>query len=74
VNLYLCYLQYSRWVSTVDEGTHVLSSATELMQFIGAFLMYQVDPNQPLGAGRALKAQVNAATSVADVEAVVDNR
>jgi len=61
-------------ISTVEEGMYQLADATVLMQFMGAFMLYQVDPNQPLGSGRVLKAQVNACTTVAQVEAIVDPR
>lgn len=61
-------------ISTVDEGTYILNDSQHCLQFIGAYMLYQADPNQPLGAGRALKAQVNAATTKAEVDAVEDNR
>lgn len=61
-------------VSTIDESGHVLKSADELKAFLGAYLLYQADPDQPLGAGRALKELVTAAKTVEEVEAIVDDR
>ena len=67
-------LSYPFPVSTVDEGTYYLQDSTDALNFLIAYMTYQTDPTKPLGAGRILKAQVQAATTVAEVEAVVDNR
>ncbi len=61
-------------VSTVDEASHMLKSANELKAFLGAYLMYQANPDEPLGSGRALKELVAAAEAVGEVEAIVDDR
>jgi hypothetical protein len=67
-------MQYPCPISTVDEGVSYLTSLADLQSFLGAFAMYQLNPAAPLGAGRTLKAQVNACTTVEQVEAIVDNR
>ncbi len=67
-------LPFPMAVSTIDESSHVLTSPDELKAFLGAYLLYQADPIQPLGAGRALKERVTAAKTVEEVEAIVDAR
>ncbi len=67
-------LSFPMPVSTIDESSHVLQSADALKAFLGAYLLYQADPNQPLGAGRSLKERITAAATVEEVEAVVDDR
>ena len=61
-------------ISTVDEGTFILNDQTHCLQFLGAYMLYQAHPAYPLASGRALKAQVNAATTKAEVDAVEDPR
>lgn len=61
-------------VSTVDEDQYFLQDSSEVLAFLGAYLMYQTDPTKPLHQGRVLRAQVRAATSPSEVRAVVDNR
>lgn len=61
-------------VSTADEGVYVLESEFDFLAFMGACLTYQVDPSAPLASGRALKAQVNACETIAEVDAIVDAR
>ena len=67
-------IQFPLVVSTVDEDHYTLTSATDCMMFLVAFLTYQADPNQPLGLGRNLKAQITAASSVDEVNGIVDPR
>lgn len=67
-------LPFPLTVSTIDESSHVLASADELKAFFGAYLLYQADPAQPLGAGRALKERLAAAATVEEVEAIADDR
>lgn len=61
-------------VSTVDEKSVILNSADELKMFLGAYMLYQSDPSQPLASGRVLKEAVTAATTIEEVNAVVDDR
>lgn len=61
-------------ISTVDEGTYILNDQAHCLQFLGAYMLYQAHPAYPLSAGRVLKAQVNAATTKAEVDAVEDTR
>ena len=72
--LSLGMLSFPMIISTVDEGTHELSDSTDCQLFLVAFLTYQSNPAMPLGQGRILKAQVQACTTVAEVEAIVDPR
>ena len=67
-------LSFPMPVSTVDEATHLLGSANELKAFLAAYLIYQANPDEPLGSGRTLKELVTAAESVEDVGAIVDER
>ena len=67
-------LPFPLTVSILGETSHVLQSANELKALLAAYLAYQADPSQPLAAGRALKERVTAAATVAEVEAVVDDR
>lgn len=67
-------LPFPMAVSTIDESSHVLASGNELKAFLGAYLTYQADPSQPLGAGRNLKELVNACSTIEEVEAIVDDR
>lgn len=60
-------------ISTVDEGQYTLQDATALQGFIQAFFTYQ-SSGGPLQSGRDLKAQVQAATTPAELRAVVDDR
>lgn len=61
-------------ISTVDEGVYILQSQEHCLQFLGTYMLYQASPSYPLAQGRTLKAQVNAATTKAEVDAVEDNR
>jgi len=70
----LGFLSFPLPVSTVDEGIYILADETALLQFLGAYMQYQSDPSQPLGAGRLLKTQVSECTTVEEVEAIIDNR
>jgi hypothetical protein len=72
--LALGMLPFPMPVSTVDESSHILTSADDLKAFLGAYMLYQADPAQPLGSGRALKERITAAATVAEVEAIVDAR
>lgn len=67
-------LQFPLTISTRDEGAYTISDAQECTYFLLAFMLYQVDPNQPLAQGRALKAQVKACTTVREVMSIVDPR
>ena len=61
-------------VSCVDEGTYTITDTMDFTYFIIAFMQYQTDLNLPLGKGRILKALVNAAASVDEVNGIVDPR
>lgn len=61
-------------ISTVDEGSYSVADEPSLLAFLGAYLTYQTDPAQPLGAGRVIKTEIQACTTVAEVKAVQDNR
>ena len=61
-------------VSKADEGHAHLTSKAEFDGFFYAFLSYQTDPTQPLHQGRVLRAQVTAAATQEELDAVVDDR
>jgi hypothetical protein len=67
-------LSYPLTISTVDEGSYDIQSDNDCLAFLGAYMTYQASPLSPLGNGRVLKAQVTAATTSAEVEAVIDER
>lgn len=67
-------LSFPMPISTVDEATHILTSANDMKVFLGEYLRYQANPNEPLGSGRALKEYLAAAESIEEVEAIVDDR
>lgn len=72
--LALGMLSFPMQISTKDEGSYVLQSQEHCLQFLGTYMMYQAHPNYPLTQGRILKAQVTAATTKAEVDAVEDTR
>lgn len=61
-------------VSDINEGHLFLTTKADFDAFIGAYLNYQTDPNQPLHQGRVLRAQASAATTQEELDAVVDDR
>lgn len=67
-------LPFPMAISTIDESSHVLVSADELKMFLGAYLLYQADPAQPLGAGRVLKERATSASTFEELDAIVDDR
>lgn len=67
-------LPFPMAVSTVDEHSHVLAAANDLKAFLGAYMVYQADPAQPLGSGRALKERITAATTIEELDAIADDR
>lgn len=67
-------IQYPIPVGKVDEGMVLITTEQELISFLISFAQYQMDPNGPLGSGRALKALVEACMSVEEVNAIVDER
>lgn len=72
--LALGMMQFPYPISTVTEGSYILQSETALRQFLGTYMLYQADPSQPLGSGRALKERVSAAATLAELEAIIDDR
>jgi len=67
-------IQYPIPVGKVDEGMVLITTEQELISFLVSFAQYQMDPNGPLGSGRALKALVEACVSVEEINAIVDER
>lgn len=62
-------------VSTVTEGSGIiLSTLADITGFLGAYMTYQLDTTAPLSTGRLLKAMVDNCTTVAEVDAIRDNR
>lgn len=72
--LSLGMLTFPMTIMTNDELPYVVSSNVVLMQFLGAYMLFQSDPNGTLGRGRVLKARVQLATTLAELEAIVDDR
>lgn len=58
-------------ISTLDGGTHSVPSAEAFMAVMSAFAIHK---RTSLISGQQLRAQVLAATTVAEVDAVTDNR
>ena len=61
-------------ILTIDDKPFQLTSQTVLMQFMAAILGYETAPNSPLSSGRLLRQRVEAATTVEEVMAIVDDR
>lgn len=67
-------LSFPLSISTVDESAYELKDDGSCLQFLGAYMIYQVDPTKPLSRGRILKSQVGACVTVEEVEAITDTR
>lgn len=67
-------LTYPITISTSDEGSYLLEDDGDCLGFLTAYMAYQASPTSPLGQGRILKSQIEAATTVAEVQSVVDDR
>jgi hypothetical protein len=64
-------LTFPMAVSTKDEGEYSIANATE---YTTMYLTAVATTKSVIDSGRTLKKSVNAATTVAEVDAVVDNR
>lgn len=61
-------------ILTIDDKPFILQDRQALSGFLVAVMAYEAAPDSPLVAGRALRMRVEAARTVAEVEAVVDDR
>ena len=67
-------VQFPLPISTIGEDIYNIQDDSTLLQFIITYMTYMTDPNQPLGAGRILRAQVSNSTTQEELDAVVDDR
>ena len=61
-------------IRTIDDKPFVLTDATALKGFMAVVMGYQMAPGSPLVTGRALRQRVEEATTIEEVEAIVDDR
>jgi hypothetical protein len=61
-------------VSTVDGLTYVFANLDDVYGFLATYSSFLTSPTGALALGRALKAQVAAANTIEQVNAIVDNR
>lgn len=61
-------------ILTMDDQPFQLSSQADLMRFMAAALGYETAPDSPLSTGRILRQRVEAARTVEEVGAIVDDR
>ena len=61
-------------ILTLDDKPFALANTAALMAFAGAVLGYETAAGSPLTTGRALRQRVEAATTIAEVEAIIDGR
>ncbi len=64
-------VDYPHTVTTQDDQEYQIGSSTQLKLFIGSAMMAI---EVPIATGRALKLALNAATTQAELDAVIDNR
>ena len=61
-------------ILTIDDKPFQLADKNELMAFLMAVMNYDTAEGSPITSGRMLRMQVEAATTVAEVEAITDGR
>lgn len=67
-------IAYPFAISTADESSYTVADATALTMFLISYLTYQTNPQSPLASGRTLKALVESCETIAEVNAIEDNR
>lgn len=67
-------LPFPMTILTIDDKPFVLADQAALMQFVAAVLGYETFPDSPLATGRTLRARVEAAQTVEEVDAIIDER
>lgn len=67
-------LTYPFTILTLDDRPFDLANQAELMRFLNAAMSYDTAPGSPVTSGRALRMRVEAATTMEEVEAIVDDR
>lgn len=61
-------------VLTIDDKPFPLSDQAAIMKFLGAVMLYDTAPGSPVTSGRALRTLVEAAQTIEEVDAIVDDR
>lgn len=60
--------------STIDDKTYKLPDTATVFAFYMTFMQYQSNPSEALASGRDLRTRVMAATTIEELEAIVDDR
>lgn len=61
-------------ILTMDDTPHVLNTRQDLTDFLMAVMAYDTAPGSPLTSGRILRMRVEAAQTVDEVNAIIDDR
>lgn len=67
-------IPYPMTILTIDDKPFQFASQVELMTFMGAVLGYETAADSPLSTGRALRQRIEAATSIEELNSIVDAR
>lgn len=67
-------LPFPMTILTIDDKPFTLANQGELMQFVAAVLGYETSADSPLTTGRVLRARVEDAQTVDEVNAIEDTR
>ena len=67
-------LSFPITILTLKDKPFQLADREELEQFLVAAMSYEFDPDSPLATGRELRMRVDAAETVEELEAIVDER
>jgi hypothetical protein len=60
--------------STLEEVPYVFQSMNDVQGFLAAFASYNSSPSAPLAIGRELKASIVAATTIEEINNIIDTR
>lgn len=67
-------LQFPLVILTMDDQPFALADKNALMGFLMAVMAYETAEGSPLTSGRILRARVEAAQTIEEVDAIVDDR
>ena len=67
-------LTFPLTILTLDDKLFTLADQAAAMGFLQAVLGYETAEGSPLTTGRALRQQVNAAATIEEVDAIIDDR
>lgn len=67
-------LQFPMHILTLDDEPYAIAGQAALMAFLMAVMNYETAPGSPLVSGRELRGRVDAAATVEEVRAIVDER